>query len=433
MLTRPWNLRWRDVDPTAIAFDLAPARAISERLLGGFRYRPQPGTTRDEHLQRLEDSVDDELVRAYGLWAAGWRWAASEPGCGGPVRAWCCARDSLPRADARDAIAGALADWRGWLESIAAVFRALDADTAGLAIPERVERAAARLLPIVIERTGCEDAWYQTFATTLSWYVERIAPGEEPSRWIQPVVKGRFASWMAPGDDVATATCGSLGATVGDRLAEPPATADALEAWRHTRLRVDWSRLPHDVPAVATVDGHMAYIETRDRPRDAGRADRLREALQHMRVRAAAGEPLTMSLLARCQQIVLGLDATPVFRIRDAFAKAGRERYSAGPEVARQFDRCLEEANGPAPAAVARAARVYLDVCFFHPFEDGNARAARLALDHVLTCAGLRLTVADPIFGFSRWADDALDAMGLLWMIARLARSVDTAAGGQAT
>lgn len=184
---------------------------------------------------------------------------------------------------------------------------------------------------------------------------------------------------------------------------------------------------------VATVDGHMAYIETRDRPRDGRRADRLCEALQHMRVRAAGGEPLTMSLLAQCQQIVLGLDAAPAFRTRDAYAKAGRERYSAGPEVARHFDRCLEEANGAAPAAVARATRVYLDVCFFHPFEDGNARAARLALDHVLTCAGLRLTVADPIFGFSRWADDALDAMGLSWLIERLTRSVDTAAEGQAT
>jgi Fic/DOC family len=30
-------------------------------------------------------------------------------------------------------------------------------------------------------------------------------------------------------------------------------------------------------------------------------------------------------------------------------------------------------------------ARVPFDVCFYHPFPDGNARAARLALDHVLT------------------------------------------------
>ena len=129
----------------------------------------------------------------------------------------------------------------------------------------------------------------------------------------------------------------------------------------------------------------MAYVATRDRPRDGRRAGRLCEALQYMRVRAAAGEPLTMTVLAQGQQIVLGLDAAPVFRSRDAYAKAGRERYSAGPEVAPHFDRCLEEANGAAPVAVARAARVYLDVCFIHPFEDGNARAARLALDHVLT------------------------------------------------
>jgi Fic family protein len=56
--------------------------------------------------------------------------------------------------------------------------------------------------------------------------------------------------------------------------------------------------------------------------------------------------------------------------------------------------------------ALDAAARVYLDVCFFHPFDDGNARAARLALDCVLTRAGLAIHVAEPIFAIPRWADD---------------------------
>ena len=59
---------------------------------------------------------------------------------------------------------------------------------------------------------------------------------------------------------------------------------------------------------------------------------------------------------------------------------------------------------------------MYLDVCFFHPFADGNARAARLALDHVLTSAGLGLHTAEPVFLLPRRADDP----GVGWSFAHL-------------
>jgi hypothetical protein len=38
---------------------------------------------------------------------------------------------------------------------------------------------------MVVERTGCEDAWYGTLATTLRWYVERFALQEVPRDWIE--------------------------------------------------------------------------------------------------------------------------------------------------------------------------------------------------------------------------------------------------------
>ena len=63
-----------------------------------------------------------------------------------------------------------------------------------------------------------------------------------------------------------------------------------------------------------------------------------------------------------------------------------------------------------------RAARAYLDVCFFHPVDDGNARAARLALDHILTSAGCALHAAEPVFVVSRGADDPRGA----WALARV-------------
>jgi len=108
-------------------------------------------------------------------------------------------------------------------------------------------------------------------------------------------------------------------------------------------------------------------------------------------------------MLARCQRVILGSDAEPRFRRGDAFSKAGRERYGISESTQREFERCLSEANER--DALAAATRVYLDVCFFHPFDDGNARAARLALDYVLTRGGLALHVAEPIFAIPRWVD----------------------------
>lgn len=71
-----------------------------------------------------------------------------------------------------------------------------------------------------------------------------------------------------------------------------------------------------------------------------------------------------------------------------------------------RFDAAIQDAGDAAVPATLRAARVYLDVCFFHPFRDGNSRAARLALDHVLTRAGLALHSAEPLFIVSRAAAD---------------------------
>jgi hypothetical protein len=117
---------------------------------------------------------------------------------------------------------------------------------------------------------------------------------------------------------------------------------------------------------------------------------------------------------------VLGLEIDPSFRRADAYAKAGRERYVFSEHTKQDFERCLAEANGPSALALDASARVYLDVCFFHPFEDGNARAARLALDYVLTRANLAIHVAEPIFAIPRWADDDRCIGSLVVLIDRL-------------
>ena len=357
-----------------------------------------------------------ELLREYGFWAAGWRWAASEPGCGGPVRAWCCGPHSLPTARSEDRIAAALADWNSWLETLRATFDALDRETSGLPASSRIERAAARLLSMVIARTSCEDAWYQTYETTLSWYIDRLAPCENAAHWLPRVIGGRFESWVAPTSDLSARVCADVGTAV--RAAR--STDDALALWLDLRSRATWRHERLHPSTTVAFDGHLAYVERCDAGRDPVRAERMRDALAQIRHAALRGEPLAWSMLAHCQRTVLGLAADAPFRRGDAYAKGGNERYALSDHTQRDFERCLAEANDAATPPVDAAARVYLDVCFFHPFDDGNARAARLALDYVLTRAGLALHVAEPVFAISRWADDVYCVPALTVLLDRL-------------
>jgi hypothetical protein len=142
-------------------------------------------------------------------------------------------------------------------------------------------------------------------------------------------------------------------------------------------------------------------------------------ALTVCRASAARDEPLTFQRLAQWQAIVLGFDTAP-FRTAAAFAKSGRERYGLIPDIHARFEAALGQANDASVPAAVRAARVYLDVCFFHPFADGNARAARLAFDHVLTRAGLSAHSVAPIFGLSRAGNDSIGARQLAELIHRL-------------
>jgi len=65
--------------------------------------------------------------------------------------------------------------------------------------------------------------------------------------------------------------------------------------------------------------------------------------------------------------------------------KGGRERYPIVPDLRERLASALRDAEDPQTSRIVRAVRLYLDICYLHPFADGNARAARLALDHLLT------------------------------------------------
>jgi hypothetical protein len=196
---------------------------------------------------------------------------------------------------------------------------------------------------------------------------------------------------------------------------------DSLTTWLRVRRETDWHRAPGLRPGSLANDGFRAWCEGPVRRRDPVRAERLLSAHTLARADAARRAPLDFALLAGWQREVLG-GAEASFRTGDAYAKAGRERYGLTPRTQSEFADCLREATDPGVPLAARAARVYLDVAFFHPFADGNARAALLTLVHVLAREDIVLPEVGAL-QTTRYADDPAGAADLATLIGVLNRS----------
>lgn len=401
-------LGWSDVDPALHEFDPSIARHVARDMLDGLDV--------DLPDRLLRDQIGDELARrlfeAYGAWVGGWNWDSN----GGPVRTW---GDSIVAQGERDVrptierVVAAVAERRAFLEELATRYRELRNATAGFDLPRQAQYAAARLLAFVVETTEAYDDWYWTFTDLLGWFLESCGHGSVARDAIATVVSGHFRSWVAPADASSAAVLNGVAHAVG----QAQAMEDSLAAWQLVRDDIRMGREDQTVGYV-NKDAHRAFIDSHDRPRDPIRADRMLDALDACRAAAVRGEPLTFDLLASWQQLVLGSPTRPTWRTTDAFVE--RARYAYTPALPPRFDAILAEANSTEPAAL-RAVRVYLDICFFHPFVDGNARAARLALDHVLTRADLRLQAIEPLITLSRAADDAVGASTMVGMVQRLA------------
>ncbi|MGW2846313.1 Fic family protein [Streptomyces sp. NPDC001274] len=195
---------------------------------------------------------------------------------------------------------------------------------------------------------------------------------------------------------------------------------DSLSVWLRVRREVDWQCAPVLQRVPAGRDGFQAWCEGPVRRRDPIRAERLLAAHALAREDAARRSPLNFALLAGWQREVLAAPGTP-FRVGDAYAKAGRERYGLTPRTQADFDGCLRETTDPDIPLAARAARAYLDVAFFHPFTDGNARAALLTLVHVLAREDVVLPEVGPL-QTTRYADDPAGAADLATLIGVLNR-----------
>lgn len=91
-----------------------------------------------------------------------------------------------------------------------------------------------------------------------------------------------------------------------------------------------------------------------------------------------------------------GAEAMLPLRTATAFALGGRAVM--GPFSRSAFDDVVRSADIVADGPPwFRAARLYADVCFFHPFDDGNARLALCALVWVLEREGVGVVDLAPV------------------------------------
>ncbi|GGV82359.1 hypothetical protein GCM10010228_56690 [Streptomyces massasporeus] len=191
------------------------------------------------------------------------------------------------------------------------------------------------------------------------------------------------------------------------------------------RESVPWQQAPDsgaEGPVTPRQDGVAEDIRGFDGALDPARADGLLTALELLRDDAGRHARLDFELLQRWQRHVLGTSQAPPLRSRPAFAKGGRERYGIAPDIRARLDACLAESAYDAARLLpltARAARAYLDVCFFHPFDDGNARSAFLALIFVLARESIALDGVVLLRRVTFQADEPKDAL-------TLARCIDT-------
>lgn len=118
------------------------------------------------------------------------------------------------------------------------------------------------------------------------------------------------------------------------------------------------------------------------------------------------------SFLVRLQTIVLGHNA--IFRKGSAYSHMGKRRYAFSQKLPEFFAKKITSDFKNDTAPLAKAVRLYLDIIFIHPFNDGNARAARLAFEHTLNYFQHPLPSMDTLVHFPKEPGNAASYVDLL-------------------
>nr|BFE37803.1 hypothetical protein GCM10010200_100540 [Actinomadura rugatobispora] len=433
----PRFLSWDEVDPSRHPFDrssvaqavdaLGPARRVPRRPEVPFADPAMSAWNHGEG-KLWADAMSHALAERFGRWTVGWRWAHDEGDFdGGPVGSWCCPQHSITTPEETLArVVAALCEWRAWLESLAGWFEAYPLESTAVA-DQRIlwEQAARNLIWQVVDRTGHGSGWHGHCGQVLTWFLQRWHVAADVAQaLVAEAIGGRFHSWTSPEtvlvDDVAERLALSLPPDDTPHPFEPDScgpASDHLERWLAARDSVPWRDASDgggDDPVTPSRDGAVEDIRAFDGAIDPARAEGLLAALELVRTDATRGASLTFERLQGWQQHVLSTPQPPPFRSSPALAKGGREHYGIGSDTRTRLDACLAESahDSERPLSLtARAARAYLDICFFHPFDDGNARAAFLALIFILAREGVALDDVSLLRRVSFHADDPQDPL----------------------
>lgn len=163
----------------------------------------------------------------------------------------------------------------------------------------------------------------------------------------------------------------------------------ALVEHMQATLSMSWTKPPAalarhlDRLSVASwrpVDPHEGWFD------EASEVERVRHlvVLEWMRRQAEASVAPDWSLLCQGQRLILGQEVDVGFRQGPAFAHQGRHRYGWFEGLEEIFKRKLAQDAQDEVHPLLKAVRLYLDLIYFHPFVDGNARAARLWFEYWL-------------------------------------------------
>ncbi|MEV5436472.1 hypothetical protein AB0K80_10615 [Streptomyces sp. NPDC052682] len=237
------RLTWDEADPDRHPFlwdadEAAQVTSVIEQWVPGPADDDDPWWPR----WRFTKQVTAFYVERYGRWAQDWDWSAGEGGAGGGVvGSWCCPSHSVTTPDETAARAvAALLEWRGWLEELAEKFQRLapDRDAAPDERSWHLERAAVRLVTLVVDRTGAESGWYGLCTLVLEWFLTSHGLDSAAARAaVADAVGGRFASWTRPGQRLVDSVGEDLatGVTGCPPYREPPEEHTAFEEWHERR------------------------------------------------------------------------------------------------------------------------------------------------------------------------------------------------------
>ena len=403
---------WPELAATDLGVTSERARDVA--LTGIEQVLSTPRTSHEEHA--IFRSIDDLFRAEFGPLSEGWTYRHKDGGWS--TRGLSTLRrqgewDHKRVAAVADTASAGLNHWWTFLAEIrTSIWSAPPPTNARVAYS-----VVARLTDLIIENYSSRDAWYQFANSIVGWYLERY--GVKGGRYVaEAAISGVFLSWTVPDEAAVRLVSENLARKAGPHIGEHEHGVDALAL--HLEHEYTWLDEPEDIaarhralaplpPAFDLLGPHQAAIEALDARRGQVRAKQMLRALEIVAIHAAGRAPLDLELLSSAHARAMGEAGPSPIRSGVAFAKAGAERYRRLSEDPHQLP-IYELGLSPC----TECARLYLDVCFYHPYTDGNARAARLALAWLDLRHRIGFADLIPSFRIARVAGDKPSYWGLV-------------------